>query len=62
MDTTSLTDNIPWLTLSLDESEIKLSCGIKKPDFTQELAKLKRPWGKVLLAYPGFGRDDWNRN
>jgi cytidyltransferase-like protein len=32
-------------SFSLDESEIKLSCGIKKPDFTQELAKLKNMLG-----------------
>ena len=32
-------------SFSLDESEIKLSCGIKKPDFTQELAKLKSVLG-----------------
>ncbi len=32
-------------SFSLDESEIKLSCGIKKPDFTQELANLKRALG-----------------
>ena len=32
-------------SFSLDESEIKLSCGIKKPDFTKELAKLKSVLG-----------------
>lgn len=32
-------------SFSLDESEIKLSCGIKKPDFRQELAKLKNLLG-----------------
>jgi cytidyltransferase-like protein len=32
-------------SFSLDESEIKLSCGIKKPDFPQELAKLKSVLG-----------------
>ena len=32
-------------SFSLDESEIKLSCGIKKPDFTKELVKLKSTLG-----------------
>ena len=32
-------------SFSLDESEIKLSCGIKKPDFTKELVKLKSALG-----------------
>ena len=32
-------------SFSLDETEIKLSCGIKKPDFSQELAKLKSVLG-----------------
>jgi bifunctional ADP-heptose synthase (sugar kinase/adenylyltransferase) len=32
-------------SFSLDESEIKLSCGIKKPDFTKELVKLKNTLG-----------------
>jgi cytidyltransferase-like protein len=32
-------------SFSLDETEVKLSCGIKKPNFTQELAKLKNLLG-----------------
>ena len=32
-------------SFSLDESEIKLSCGIKKPDFNKELTKLKNRLG-----------------
>ena len=40
-------------SFSLDESEIKLSCGIKKPDFTKELAKLKGVLGESALGLPG---------
>ena len=32
-------------SFSLDETEVKLSCGIKKPNFTEELAKLKNLLG-----------------
>jgi bifunctional ADP-heptose synthase (sugar kinase/adenylyltransferase) len=32
-------------SFSLDESEVKLSCGLKKPEYTKELSKLKKALG-----------------